>query len=125
MSKVTSISQETGHYILDTSDQPRRDLTVSFRGFEKQDAHDEITLVKTNEDISQIFDYKSNKFITITDNNIDTIIRYADQSKSIDFTDSLSTIVGGSVYTPVIKHDNKYFTPYNTMSRITGANSFI
>lgn len=124
MSKVTSISQETGHYILDTSDQPRRDLTVSFRGFEKQDAHDEITLVKTNEDISQIFDYKSNKFITITDNNIDTIIRYADQSKSIDFTDSLSTIVGGSVYTPVIKHDNKYFTPYNTMSRITGANSF-
>jgi hypothetical protein len=124
MSKVTSILQETGHYTLDTTDQPRRDLTISFNGFDKQNALDEISLVRTNEDISQIFDYESNEFATITENNIDPIIRYADQSKSIDFTDATSTIVGGFIYSPVIKHNNQYFMPSNTSSRIIGANSY-
>jgi quinol monooxygenase YgiN len=124
MSKVTSILQETGHYTLDTTDQPRRDLTISFNGFDKQNALDEISLVRTNEDISQIFDYESNEFATITENNIDPIIRYADQSKSIDFTDATSTIVGGYIYSPVIKHNNQYFMPSNTSSRIIGANSY-
>lgn len=124
MSKVTSILQENGHYVLDTTDQPRRDLTISFNGFEKQNAHDEISLIKTNEDVSKIYDYEKNKFTKITDDNLDSIIRYADQSESIDFTDTTSTVVGGFVYTPVIKNGNQYFLPFNTSTRITGSNSF-
>ena len=124
MSKVTSILQENGHYVLDTTDQPRRDLTVVFNGFEKQDIYDQISLIKTNEDVSKIYDYEKKEFTEITDDNLDSIIRYADQTENIDFTDTTSTVIGGFIYTPVIKHDNQYFVPFNTSSRITGANSF-
>ena len=124
MSKVTSMLQEEGYAVIDTREQPRRDLHASFHGFSANDDSDKISLIKSTIK-GKIYDYESGKFIKPSPRNLERVISSAEDSgKMPSFTHEHLTLKGGSVYTPVIRHEGNYFTPANAPTKITGSNSF-
>ena len=57
MSKVTSMLQEEGYAVIDTREQPRRDLHASFHGFRTNEEADKISLIKSTIK-GKIYDYQ-------------------------------------------------------------------
>ena len=124
MSKVTSLLQEEGFAVIDTSEQPRRKLHASFNGLDLNKTFDKIGLIRTNKRGKKLYDSSTDRFIDFNSNNADDVIRAAENSGELSFTKDKLIIHGGYMYSPIIKHDGEYFTPQNSTTRITGSNSF-
>ncbi|WP_413440211.1 antibiotic biosynthesis monooxygenase [Synechococcus sp. MIT S1220] len=124
MSKVTSVMQEEGFAVIDTREQPRRQLHASFSGFEPSEDSDKISLIKSNKK-GKIYDFEKEKFVKSNSNNLQRIIASALESDDMpSFTKDHLTIEGGNIYTPVVRHEGTYFTPNNATTKITGSNAF-
>ena len=116
--------QEEGFSVIDTREQPRRQLHVSFSGFEPSEDSDKISLIKSNKK-GKIYDFEKEKFVKSNSDNLQRVIASALESDDMpSFTKDHLTIEGGNIYTPVVRHEGTYFTPNNATTKITGSNAF-
>ena len=123
MSTVTSAPQEQGKSIIDTSQQPRRTLYGTINYADPDGINSDIALVECNSS-GDILDPLTGRFHAITSSAGQSIIADMEQSGDLNYLQSSLEIEGGSMYTPVIKKDNSYYTFANTDSAILGANAF-
>ena len=124
MGKVTSTLQEEGFAVIDTREQPRRQLHASFDGFKPGKDSDKISLIKSNKK-GKIYDFEKEKFVKTNSGNLQRVIGSALESDAMPaFTQDHVTIEGGNIYMPVVRHEGAYFTPENARTKITGSNDF-
>lgn len=123
MSTVTSSLQEQGKMIIDTSHQPRRTLYGTINFEDEKNSNTDIALIECNAS-GDILDPLTGDFHAVTTETAQSILSELEQAGDLTYLQSSLEIEGGSLYTPVIKKENIYYTFANTDSSILGANAF-
>jgi len=125
MSTVTSGPQEKGYPIIDTQQQPRRVLygTVDHSSTPAEEDSTKLTLVKCNSK-GKLLDPLTGKYHAISSTKAQAVLANMEANGDLSYYMNSFELKGGSLYTPLIKKDDEYFTLSNTDGSIQGANAF-
>ena len=72
----------------------------------------------------KIFDPLTEKYLAIDSSEAQTLLANMEANGDLSYFESSFEVEGGSLYTPLIKKDEAYYTLANTDGSIRGANAF-
>ena len=123
MSTVTSLLQMDGLSIIDTTQQKRRTLYGEVQRQNANENNFDLALIVCDSK-GKILDPLTGRYHKIASEEGQEAISFMEKNGDFEFLRDSFAIEGGSLYTPLIKESDTYYTFKNSNSSILGSNSF-